>query len=103
MVLSVSCYWYDASGALKWLIYLNTTSISKPKENTVFQLEMLPIEKYNNIVKMKWSACQEGVTKKNPSPFQGFEPMISQTQGRRSTQLIYRELFLQYYCFFCTW
>ena len=32
----------------------------------------------------------------------GFEPMISQTQGRRSTHLIYRKLFLQYYCFFGT-
>ena len=31
---------------------------------------MLPIEKYNNIVKMKWSACRKRVTKKNLSPFQ---------------------------------
>ena len=38
---------------------------------------MLPIEKYNNIVKMKWSACQERVTTKNLSPFQEFESMIS--------------------------
>ena len=55
-------------------------------------LEMLPIEKYNNIAKMKWSACHERGTKKKSEFLTGFEPMISQTPGRGSTHVIY-ELF----------
>ena len=82
-------------------IFLNTTSISKLKESTVFLHEVLPIEKYNNIVKMKWSARHERGTKKKSESLTGFEPMISQTPGRGSTHVIYK-LFLQCYCLFCT-
>ena len=53
---------------------------------------MLPIEKYNNIVKMKWSACHERGTKNKSESLTGFQPMISQTPGRGSTHVIY-ELF----------
>ena len=38
-------------------------------------------------VQMKWSACHERGTKKKSESLTGFEPMTSQTPGRRSIHL----------------